>query len=54
VVCIFQKCFPLLAKSGLAASKFYDPKNGTSGFVNVVLEQASGASPEIRTCLQWT
>jgi hypothetical protein len=49
-----QKMFPLPVKSGLAASKLYDPKNGTSGFVNTVLEQASGASPEIRTCLQWT
>jgi hypothetical protein len=47
------KMFPLPAKSGLAASQLYDPKNGTSGFVNAVLEQASGASPEIRTCLQW-
>jgi hypothetical protein len=48
------KMFPLPAKSGLAASKLYDPKNGFSGFVNTVLEQASGASPEICTCLQWT
>jgi hypothetical protein len=47
------KLFPLPAKSGLAASQLYDPTLGAAEFVNAVLEQATGASPEVRTCLQW-
>jgi hypothetical protein len=47
------KLFPLPARSGLAASQLYDPTLGASGFVNAILEQASGASPEVCTCLQW-
>jgi hypothetical protein len=47
------KLFPLPARSGLAVSQLYDPTLGASNFVNAILEQASGASPEVRTCLQW-
>jgi hypothetical protein len=47
------KLFPLPARSGLVASQLYDPTLGTCGFVNAILEQASGASPKVRTCLQW-
>jgi hypothetical protein len=35
------KLFPLLARSGLAASQLYDPALGALEFVNAVLEQAS-------------
>lgn len=45
--------FLLPAKSGLTTSKLYDLTLGPSNFVNAVLEQTSGASPEICTCLQW-
>jgi hypothetical protein len=34
-------------------SQLYDLTLGASDFVNAVLEQTSGAAPEIRTCLQW-
>jgi hypothetical protein len=47
------KLFPLPAKSGLAASQLYDPTLGAAEFVNAILEQAMGASPEVQTCLQW-
>jgi hypothetical protein len=47
------KFFPLPAKSSLAASQLYDLTLGAAGFVNAVLEQATGASPEVRSCLQW-
>ncbi len=33
--------------------QLYDPTLGVAGFVNAVLEQATGASPEVRSCLQW-
>lgn len=33
--------------------QLYDPTLGAAGFVNAVLEQATGASPEVRSCLQW-
>jgi hypothetical protein len=47
------KLFLLPARSGLAVSQLYDPTLGASNFVNAILEQASGASPEVCTCLQW-
>jgi hypothetical protein len=44
----------LPAKSWLAASQLYDPTLGAADFVNAVfLEQATGTSAEVRTCLQW-
>ncbi len=38
------KLFLLPARSGLVASQLYDPTLGASGFVNAILEQASGAT----------
>ncbi len=47
------KLSPLLAKSGLVASQLYDLTLAMAEFVNVILEQATGASAEVCTCLQW-